>query len=319
MSRRICEGGERFVIVGAGGWLGSAALELLSESLGPAFEERVVAIGSSERLLQLRGGRTAPQLAIENLASLPERPTVVLHMAFLTKDRASTMARDEYVAANRRISSIVQQSLDPIGARAIFLPSSGAAYSVDDTAASEATRLYGQLKLDDEASFGGWAARRGGRAVIARVFNLSGPYINKLQSYALASFILDALNARPIQIRADRPVFRSYVAIRELMSVVLGLLLDDADSQIISFDTAGDRAYEMAEIASVVRVALGQPQLPVCRPTLGDESADVYVGDAALYSTLRRRLGVESVDFPTQVQETAAYLRQVIANEPEQP
>ena len=127
---RICEGGERFVIVGAGGWLGSAALELLSESLGPAFEERVVAIGSSERLLQLRGGRTAPQLAIENLASLPERPTVVLHMAFLTKDRASTMARDEYVAANRRISSIVQQSLDPIGARAIFLPSSLLLYAV---------------------------------------------------------------------------------------------------------------------------------------------------------------------------------------------
>ena len=52
---------------------------------------------------------------------------------------------------------------------------------------------------------------------------------------------------------------------------------------------------------------------------LRGEAADVYVGDAALYSTLRRRLGVESVDFLTQVQETAAYLRQVIASEPEQP
>ncbi|HEX3407254.1 MAG TPA: NAD(P)-dependent oxidoreductase [Caulobacteraceae bacterium] len=300
-------GEDRVAVVGAGGWLGLATLELLSQTLGAGFDRRVVAFGSSQRTLQLRGGLRIAQQPLSRLIELPPAPTLVLHLAFLTKDRAESMAEDHYVAANRAISSAVREALDPIGACAVFVPSSGAAYAAHDPEATPAARLYGRLKLDDEASFEAWAQAADKRAVIARVFNLSGPYMNKLGSYALSTFILDVLAGRPIKIRARREVFRSYVAIRELMSLVFGLLVDGRDGTT-RLDTAGDATLEMADLAETVRAALGRRDLSIDRPALGDAPPDVYVGDGALYSDLRRRVGVAPVDFPTQVRETADYL-----------
>lgn len=306
-ARRLSSGDERVAVVGAGGWLGLATLELLRQTLGAEFERRVVAFGSTERVLHLRGGLQVVQQPLGSLIELPRAPTLVLHLAFLTKDRAETMAEDAYVAANRAISSAVLQALDPIGARAVFVPSSGAAYAAHDPQATPAARLYGRLKADDEATFHAWAEAASKRAVIARVFNLSGPYINKLGAYALSTFILDVLADRPIEIRARRPVFRSYVAIRELMSVVFGLLVDGCNGTT-RLDTAGDATLEMAELAEAVRAELGRGDLSIERPELGDAPADVYVGDGALYSELRRAAGVAPVNFATQVRETADYL-----------
>ena len=61
------------------------------------------------------------------------------------------------------------------------------------------------------------------------------------------------------------------------------------------------------------------PELPICRPTLRNGAPDVYVGDATLYAGFRQRLGVECVDFPTQVLETAAYLQSIASEGPERP
>lgn len=311
-AERLSAGHERIVVIGAGGWLGLATLELLHRALGDAFEARVVAFGSGERLLELRDGLSVPQSPLARLGELSAQPTLVLHLAFLTKDRATAMPAEAYIEANRRISTSVLGALDGIGAMSIFVPSSGAVYGVDDEAASDAARLYGRLKLDDERIFDGWAARAGARVVTARVFNLSGPYINKLSSYALSAFILDALAGRPIEIKATRPVHRSYVAIRELMSVVFGLMHDGTSGGVL-FDTAGERPYEMADIAEAVRAAFGRSDLPIHRPPMQSGPPDVYVGDAALYSELRRSQGVEAVDFPSQVGETARYMAELAA------
>ena len=304
--RPLGEGDDRIVVVGAGGWLGLATTELLALLLGEAFERRVVLFGSQDRELDLRGGLSVRQRPLSQLAELGAHPTWVLHLAFLTKDRAEQMAPDDYVAANRAISGQVLEALPRIGARRVFLPSSGAVYSAEDPAASDAMRLYGRLKHDDELLFSGWAEREGGRAVIVRVFNIAGPYINKVQSYALAAFILDALKGEAIRIKARRRVYRSYVAIRELMSVVFGLLAED-EPGVVRFDTAGEEPLEMGQIAEAVRDALGLA-IPIERPPVGDDPPDVYVGDAAPYADLRRNRGVEAVAFLDQVRETAAYL-----------
>ncbi|HEY5411765.1 MAG TPA: hypothetical protein VIJ94_13670, partial [Caulobacteraceae bacterium] len=51
----------RIVVVGAGGWLGMATLELLHGLLGNGFPRRVVCFGSAARRLVLRGGVTVEQ------------------------------------------------------------------------------------------------------------------------------------------------------------------------------------------------------------------------------------------------------------------
>ena len=53
-----------------------------------------------------------------------------------------------------------------------------------------------------------------------RVFNLAGPFINKIQIYALATMIGDALAGRPIEIRASHRVLRSYLHVGDCIDAL---------------------------------------------------------------------------------------------------
>jgi UDP-glucuronate decarboxylase len=313
-ARRLVRSDLRVVVVGAGGWLGLATLELLRRLLGQDFDRRVRAFGSNARTLHLRGDIQVEQSAAGDLRRLPPAPSLVLHLAYLTQEKAKVMSRDAYEAANRAISANVLDALDPIGATGVFLASSGAAHLVNDPEAAESVRLYGALKLEDETKFANWSRSEGRRAAIARIFNVSGSYINKPSSYALACFIADALAGRPVEVAATRPVFRSYVAVSQLMSVAMGLLTDPTSGALV-FDTADDRDYEMGEIAQAVVAALGV-DLPVRRPPLSSTTEDRYVGDGTTYQELRSRFGVTGASFADQIRETAQFMQEVLQAPP---
>jgi len=292
----------RIVITGASGWIGKATLELLYNTLGAGdFAKRVFAFGSAPRTIDFGAG-TIEQRPLIAMLALPSAPTLVLHLAFLTKDKVAGMAEDEYSRLNRVLSRTVLESLDMIGATALFVASSGAAEFADDPNASPAMRLYGSLKKADEDMFARWAEERGARAVIARIFALSGPHINKHDTYALASFIGDALAGRPISIRADFRVYRSYVAIRELMSVVFAAMLEGG-ANVVRFSTGGER-IEMQRIAEIVSQTVGP--VVIDRPPLTSDRTDEYVGDDAAYRELLSRYGIDHIPFAQQVAETAA-------------
>ncbi len=309
---RLLAGGWRVAVVGAGGWIGLAALEQLHQLLGvKAFRKRVIAYGSKGRRLSLRGALTVDQLPLAEFRFLPRASTLVLHLAFLTQEKAGTMSADEYVARNNLISRQVLEALDPIGAEGVYVASSGAVElaHLPDVHANKA--LYGRLKLEDEARFSSWAEERGKRAVLSRIYGLSGPYINKLDSYALACFITDVLAERPIAVSAARPVFRSYVAVDELISVVFGLLTDGSVGSTL-FDTGTIRGYEMGEIAESVARALDHP-LPSTRHHMTEPGEDRYVGDGRIYESLRDRLHVRHVNFREQVRQTARFMAEARA------
>lgn len=294
----------RIVITGAGGWIGLATLELLHAALGQEFPARVHCFGSSRRILRLIDGTTIEQRPLAEVATLALAPTMVLHLAFLTKDRAEAMDEATYRAANRALGQTLLDALDPIGTEAIFVASSGAAYRADDPRASPAMRLYGALKREQEQMFATWADRQRKRAVIARIFNLSGPHINKQESYALASFIRDALGGRSISIRSPHRVIRSYVAVRELMSLTFALL-DDGQEGVTRFDTGGE-SIEMQDIAELVAGQLGS--VSIDRPPLDETTLDRYVGDDRLYRSLLADHHIEPVPFERQVTETIDFL-----------
>jgi nucleoside-diphosphate-sugar epimerase len=301
---RLAAGDERIVITGASGWLGLATIDLLRDALGSRFDNRVALFGSSARPLILRDGDTVQQHPLQDLPRLPERPTWLLHFAFLTKDRAETLSEEAYRAANRLISDTVSGALDRIGTTALFLASSGAAQKADDHSASPAMRLYGSMKRDDEALFAHWAEAADRRAVIGRIFNIAGPYINKHQAYALASFILDAQAGHPVRVTAPRPVIRSYVAIRELVSLCVQLLATDG-AEVVRFDSGGEE-LELGDVAAIVADVLGAPGVE--RAPITVPEADRYVGDVARYAALLRTHQVDPVPFHEQVLETASFL-----------
>ncbi|WP_084733029.1 NAD-dependent epimerase/dehydratase family protein [Sphingobium chungbukense] len=298
----------RIVLTGASGWLGRATLDLLQNALGDAFAERVFCFGSRQAELRLSETQLIMQRPLVDLVKLPYQPTYLLHFAFLTKDRAETMQEADYCAANRVIRQSVLDALDPIGVEAAFIASSGAAQFADDMLAKPAMRLYGMLKREDEDVFAAWAEGRDKSSVIARIFNLSGPHINKLPSYALSSFILDALSGGPVIVQARHDVRRGYVAIRELMSLAFALLLERRH-EVVRFDSGGDD-IELGELASTIA---SQMNCSVERPSRGGGPADVYLGDDRDYRRLLDRHRIDRVSLAEQIDETAAFLKHASA------
>lgn len=295
--------GRSIIITGASGWIGMATLDILERMLGTAFQERIWCFGSTARILDLGNGRQVAQRPLTELSSLAVERAWVLHFAFQAKDRAEVLEEDAYRAANRAISDTLFTALDAIQAEAIFVASSGAATKVDDPTATPAMRLYGAMKRDDEARFAAWAEARGRRAVIGRIFNITGPYINKHQAYAMASFILDALAARPIAVHAPRPVVRGYVAIHELMSLVFALL-GAAPDGVVRFETGGE-ALELGEVAARVAQMLGST---CARAPITQAQADRYVGSDTDYRELLARHGIAPTSLDRQILDTAAFL-----------
>lgn len=294
----------RIVLTGASGWLGRATLDLLQNALGDEFVQRVFCFGSRQADVRLSETQTIKQRALADLSSLSSQPTLLLHFAFLTKDRAETMQEADYCAANRAIRQSVLDALDPIGAAAAFIASSGAATLADDALAKPAMRLYGKLKREDEEAFAAWAEDRDKKLAIARIFNLSGPHINKLSSYALSSFILDALAGGPVVVQAGHDVRRSYVAIRELMSLVFALLLEQR-GEVTRFDSGGDD-IELGALALMIAARTG---CAVERPFRNDSPADVYLGDNRNYQRLLGRYRIDGVSLAEQIDETATFLK----------
>jgi len=295
----------RIVLTGASGWLGRTTLDLLQSALGDTFAERVFCFGSRQAELRLTGNQFLIQRPLADLTTLPFRPTYLFHFAFLTKDRAEAMPEADYCIANRAIRQSVLDASDAIGVDAAFISSSGAAKFADDMLTKQAMRLYGTLKREDEDAFAAWAEHRGKTLAIARIFNLSGPYINKLPSYALSSFILNALSGGPVIVRAPHDVRRGYVAVRELMSLAFALLLEQR-GEVIRFDSGGDD-IELGELASAIASRM---DCSVQRPCRDGGPADVYLGDDRNYQRLLDRYDIDRVSLLEQIDETAAFLKE---------
>jgi nucleoside-diphosphate-sugar epimerase len=297
----------RLNIVGTSGWIGRTTAALLHEALGAeVFAERVACFGSRAGVIDLGDGISIPQRPLAELAEQGHRPTLLFNLAFLTMDKIAGMDSAEYVRANRALSATVLAALEPIGADRLFVASSGAAAFADVIQAKPDLRLYGGLKRDDEQMFADWAlaAPERRRTVIARIFSVSGPWINKPDVYALASFILDALDGRPVEVRAPMRVWRSYVAVRELVSLVLAALLAEDGGSVMRFDTGGE-ALELGDVGAKVVQAIGGE---VRRCPITGAVDNRYVGDGRRYAKLLARYGISHIALVDQVVETAAYL-----------
>ncbi|GAA0731527.1 NAD-dependent epimerase/dehydratase family protein [Sphingomonas trueperi] len=305
VARLLAEGEQHIVLAGAGGWLGLATLDLLEKALGDRLDARVSCYGSAARTLTLQSGRQVVQAPLTELPKLQAQRIWLFHFAFLTKDRAETLSEEAYRAANDAISATVLTAARALPVEALFVASSGAVTKIDDPQASPAMRLYGEMKLADERRFAAWAEESGRRAVIGRIFNITGPYINKHAAYAIANFILDALAQRPIAVRAPREVFRAYVAIRELVSLILAMMAAEA-SGVVHFDTGGT-VLELGAVAAAVAEALGGAGVE--RAAVTEAVADRYAGDGAAYAALLAHYGITPVPLDVQIHETAGFLR----------
>lgn len=290
------------IVTGAGGWLGQAALEMFEVALGEALPARLTAFGATARQITLRSGRTLRLHALRDLTNFSAPAPIFFHFAYLTREHASTQPLAAYVAANRDISALVQRFLSRNGCAGLFVPSSGAVYAGGDLARNP----YGVLKREDEVGFAALARRLDAPAVIARVFNLAGPFINKLESYALACILLDILGGRPVSLRAAHPVWRAYADVGDVLNIALGCLLTGTTPPV--FDTTGE-PIELSALAQRAGRLLTGNSVEILRPELAQAPASRYLGHGETYAALAKTLALSLHDLDRQLLDTAAFLR----------
>jgi UDP-glucuronate decarboxylase len=285
------------VITGAGGWLGQAAVEMAHQA-----GAEIYAFGKNPRLYHLRDGAPLEIHPHSLLSRYVVPDALVLHFAFLTREHVGEMDVADYAAANRVISGVVESFVRRNGARGVFVPSSGAVYAPPPNP-------YGEGKLEDEARFAALGRELCIPTVLIRVFNLSGPFINKLNSYALACIIRDLMARHPVELRAAHPVWRGYAHVGDVLNIALGLLLRGESPPV--FDTWGE-PIELSGLAARAAEVLNAP-LNIVRPEWQNGAADRYLGDAVQYLAHAKALGIEPASLDRQILDTADYLGRCLA------
>ena len=314
------------VLTGGGGWIGQATLEMLDDALGGALPARLRVFGSNARDLQLRSGKKIPCQSLEQIQSVGKGAKLFFHCAFLTKDRLQDQSVDAFIAGNKAISHVVASAIDACDARGLFMPSSGAVYkkgtciqresSAPNGATAPAYVLdddlqanpYGVMKRQDEERFIKLAALKKMPVSIPRLFNLAGPFINKIELYALASMITSCRSGQGITIRAPHRVFRSYIHVADLVTLGFDMLLNPRSDDVAIFDTAGEVTLELSELAYAIRKVLDKPDTVIHRPEVVMDKDDRYVGQAEQFSRMMRSHGLTMRDINVQIHDTAEYL-----------
>ncbi len=314
VAERLRDSDLAVMVTGSTGWLGRATLAALDDCLGEAFPRRVQVFSSQTRPLTLPSGRVVNSRALGELAQVPEQPCLILHYAFLGKERTLDLDLKEFVARNEQIGDFLTEQIIRLRPHGVFVPSSGAVYrgdrSIDDDLARNP---YGVMKARDERKFLALSSNTNARIAVCRVFNLAGPYINKVRSYALSSILLDILRGGPIVLRAERPVFRSYFHIGDLCNVVFALLLSQTAIGETPFDTAGELMIEVGDLAARCRELLGRPDVAIERPALGTDDADRYVGDRGALDAIMTTYSLAPRPLALQVADTVRYLHKIEA------
>lgn len=305
-------GSDHFIVTGAGGWLGKATLEMLDEALGEELGTRVLAFARTRRVESLHSGRNIILLPLADLeqVAISSRRRHLVHFAFLTREKVSSTGFDDYVCENRRVTKFVVEQGMRLSVRGTFSTSSGAVYRKDRTLEDNlVANPYGFLKLEEEATFAQLSAKLGSRAQICRVFNLSGPFLNK--EYAIGSMLADVLAHRPISIRAPNPVIRSYAHVRDVVSVGFAGMLGVVEPATRPYDTAGEEEVELYALAERIRTVLSCPELKIVRPARSG-SPDRYVGDGRVFASMAKRLDGGLATLNEQIAATAQYLEQTV-------
>jgi nucleoside-diphosphate-sugar epimerase len=138
---------------------------------------------------------------------------------------------------------------------------------------------------------------------IARCFAFVGPWLPLDQHFAIGNFIADGLAGRPITVKSQHKVYRSYMYVDDLVEWIM-TIADHSSPQYPTFNVGSDEAVLMGELAQMVAHEFGQD---VKVPFITESKVDRYVPSI---SKILQELGVElKYDLPSSITATVRAIR----------
>ena len=297
--------GAPIVITGPTGWIGQAFLAEIARRDGPDWARNVSLFGSSARDVTAPDGSVLPMKPLDALSGADTEGAHVVHLAYLTKEKVDSLGEQTFFATNAAIDSYLARAIAEGKPASLFVASSGAAKLAQD---GQDRHLYGMTKLLQEDRFLAVGGQNGFPVLAGRIWNVAGPHINKLESYALSDFIVQARRDRAIRIAAETPVFRAYLHVYDLAALVLTALAAGIGYDR-AIDLSGTEVVEMDDVARAVAAAVDLDPALIQRGSVLFDRPSVYLGDPVAARSLALRCGLNLRDFATQVADTAAYIK----------
>ena len=294
------------LLTGASGWFGRTALWEYEQEHGPeALRRDVMPFASRERWVDFDSPHgPVKALPLEAIHEV-QNPVGLLHLAFLTRDKAEELGWQQYVEFNREITAHVTRLLQAWPTLPVVITSSGAVAALDRQQPDLERNPYATLKQEEEALLEREAATR--MAVVFRVYAASGRFMSRPEKFALGDFILQALQGRPVQVNSSHAVWRSYVSVGQLMRLSW-ILLNEGKAPRPGFqrlDACGP-ALELSELGGEVAAELGVSLTP---RRITSFATDFYKGDAEAYAALLKRHGLAPLSLQKQIRDTVAGLQ----------
>lgn len=278
-------------------------LAVLADRLGAGWADRVTLFGSSARAVTAPDGSVLAMRALEDLTAVDLDDTHVVHLAYLGKEQLALLGERRFTDTNLAIDDLVLGALDDARPRSLFVASSGAASLA---ATGRDRHPYGMCKLRQEDRFLSWGARSGVPTICGRIFNVAGPHINKIASYAIAVFIGQARHEGAIRIDAAVPVFRSYLHVYDLCAIIIAAAINRI-GRTTAIDLCGSETVEMSDIAATVAGQLRDP-VQIVRGGVDWSRPNAYLGDFTETKVLAMQVQVPLTPFLRQVADTLRWM-----------
>lgn len=279
----------------------------LAARFGGALGGRVLAFASSERVMDLPWGEQLAVRALDMIKPDDVAGAHVVHLAYLTKEKAEELGELAFTSTNLGIDDAVLTALDG-GPASLFVASSGAAKLAAD---GHDLHPYGLAKLRQEERFLQWGRSAGVPVIAGRIFNIAGPHINKVESYAISNFALQAMSRNTIKISAQVPVFRSFLHVDDLSDLIIDAALAGIGRDR-PVDLCGAEVLEMGDIAEAVGNAVA-PSVMIERGTVDTLHPSAYLGSFPDTKSLAMESGRRLRPLSLSINDTLQWLQQSAA------
>lgn len=298
--------GKKIYITGATGWLGRTFLHELQSVIEPKhFNKRVIAFGSKKSAIKSTNYCKSKEITIpiNQLSDLEKHAgtekKLLIHCAFLTKDRMKEYGTKRFTAINQTITETVAVFLKSSRNTKAVVMSSGAA-SIEENKEKEETisereDAYGYLKLKEERIITGLTDTQ-----ILRIYALTGQFIRTPETFAIGDLLIKAINGERLVINSTYPIVRSYCNASDIAKCATRWLLGEEKSKGIVHATSN--TVSLTSLANLITNIYCLPP-PIVKLNCGQ--ANSYCHSPIGFDRMLREHGLTAKPLEKQIEETA--------------
>lgn len=279
--------GGHALVLGATGWFGRSAAELLVLA-----GYQVMLVASKPKSMKI-GNRIHDVIQWDHKKAADFGPHIVVDAAFVTREHLANMGNLKFMATNRRIMNNAFEAFTLPSVKRFLGFSSGVVS--EHKVITPDSDPYAFLKREYEDEINRLFKAFPKSATVLRVFSVSGPHINRSHEFAFSSFLEGARNGQ-ISIQSSQQIYRRYCSIDDL----LALCLAHSAMEYRVLESGGE-LIELGDLAKTICLIVN-PKAKIVR-NLTSNSSSTYASDNSDWLQLVSSNNFEALDINSQIRE----------------